>query len=122
MYERGYTKNIMTTNMYFSENPKKNEECVREQIEKYKNHVENGTIYDTNDFVTYFTDDYTGILNEFDYERDHPLLVECVETLGDAASGKQSKLKIVEIPDDVEWEIAEYDGRESIEEKHRSWE
>lgn len=45
-----------------------------------------------------------------------------METLGDAASGKQSKLKIVEIPDDVEWEIAEYDGRESIEEKHRSWE
>lgn len=108
--------------MYFSENPKKNEECVREQIEKYQNHVENGTIYDTNEFVTYFTEDYTGILNEFDYERDHPLLVECVETLGDAASGKQSKLKIVEIPDDVEWEIAEYDGRESIEEKHRSWE
>ena len=29
--------------------------------------------------------------------------------------------KIVEIPDGVQWEITEYDGKECIKEKHRSW-
>ena len=29
--------------------------------------------------------------------------------------------KIIEIPDDIEWEIDNYDGIESIHEKHRSW-
>ena len=27
----------------------------------------------------------------------------------------------VEIPDDVEWQIEEYDGTEHISEKHRTW-
>ena len=35
--------------------------------------------------------------------------------------GKFSYLKIVEIPDDVEWEIDDYDGIETIHEVHRSW-
>jgi hypothetical protein len=28
---------------------------------------------------------------------------------------------VVEIPDGVEWEIAEYDGLEWVAEKHRTW-
>ena len=48
-------------------------------------------------------------------------LVECVETLGEEADGRFAKLKVVEIPDDVEWEIDEYDGLESIHEIHRVW-
>ena len=32
-----------------------------------------------------------------------------------------AKLKIVEIPDDVEWIIEEYDGKEWIAEDHRRW-
>ena len=51
---------------------------------------------------------------------DHKL-VECVETLGDAANGSLAKLKVVEIPDDVEWEIEEYDGVEWVSEVHRTW-
>lgn len=54
-------------------------------------------------------------------ERNDPKLVECVETLGEKANGTYSKLEVVEIPDDVEWEIRNYDGMETIEEKHRSW-
>jgi hypothetical protein len=55
------------------------------------------------------------------YERTSPALIKAVEDLGAAASGEAAKLEVVEIPDNVEWEIDEYDGIESIHEKHRSW-
>ena len=51
---------------------------------------------------------------------DHKL-VECVETLGDIANGSFAKLKVVEIPDDVEWKIEDYDGVEWVAEVHRTW-
>ena len=55
-------------------------------------------------------------------DRDDPTLVEIVEKLGDDANDKYSKLKIVEIPDDVKcWEIVEYDGWEHIAECHRKF-
>jgi hypothetical protein len=44
-----------------------------------------------------------------------------VEDLGDKASNWAAKLEVVEIPDGVEWEIDEYDGIETVDEKHRSW-
>lgn len=53
--------------------------------------------------------------------RDHPLLVRVVEELGDKASGSHAELAVVEIPDDIKWEVEEYDGREQISECHRSW-
>lgn len=49
-------------------------------------------------------------------------LVEAVEKIGvEKASGSMAELEVVEIPDDVDWEISEYDGREHIAEKHRTW-
>ena len=55
-------------------------------------------------------------------DRNNPLLVEVVETLGSKmASGRYASLKVVEIPDGIEWEIDEYDGAESIHEVHQSW-
>jgi hypothetical protein len=48
-------------------------------------------------------------------------LVDIVEKMGEEASGSLSELQIVEVPDDVKWEIDEYDGIESIHEVHRSW-
>ena len=30
-------------------------------------------------------------------------------------------MKVVEIPDDISWEISDYDGWETVEEIHRSW-
>ena len=59
--------------------------------------------------------------SEFDIKRDDPALVKTVEDLGEKANGRFAELKIVEIPDDVEWEITEYDGLEQVEEKHRVW-
>jgi hypothetical protein len=56
-----------------------------------------------------------------DVPRDDPLLVQVVEEMGDAASGSLAALTAVEIPADVEWEIAEFDGLEHVAEKHRTW-
>ena len=56
-----------------------------------------------------------------DISRDDPVLIEVIEELGDAANGDHAELAIVEIPDDVEWEISEYDGSEHVAEKHRVW-
>ena len=56
-----------------------------------------------------------------DFPRDDPALIQTVEELGDKANGWCADLGIVEIPDDVEWEIAEYDGNEHVAEKHRTW-
>lgn len=54
-------------------------------------------------------------------ERTDPKLVECVETLGDKANGRHASLKVVDIPDDVEYYIHDYDGVEHIAEVHRTW-
>ncbi len=54
-------------------------------------------------------------------KRDNHILVEAVETLGTVADGAYAKLKVVEIPDGVEWQVEEYDGREWVAEVHRTW-
>lgn len=56
-----------------------------------------------------------------DIERYDPDLVAVVEELGEKACGPCSRLKIVDIPDDIEWYIDEYDGREHVAEEHRRW-
>jgi len=63
-------------------------------------------------------DDYGFKYNE---DRTNPKLVECVEKLGENASGSHARLRVVEVPDDIEWKISDYDGQEKVEEKHRSW-
>jgi hypothetical protein len=54
--------------------------------------------------------------------RDDAHLVAVVELMGEAADSGYAELKIVEIPDDVNWYIEEYDGREWVAERHRTWE
>jgi hypothetical protein len=63
----------------------------------------------------------TVLTYEYDIKRNDPILVEIVEQLGEAANGDFAELKVVEIPDDVQWQIQEYDGDEWIAEKHRTW-
>jgi len=53
--------------------------------------------------------------------RSHPDLVAVVEELGEAASRRWGDLVIVDIPDDVQWHIEEYDGLEWVAEDHRTW-
>jgi hypothetical protein len=54
-------------------------------------------------------------------KRDDPVLIRVIEELGGLANGEHAELKVVEIPDDVEYRIVEYDGCERIDEVHRSW-
>lgn len=57
----------------------------------------------------------------YDIYRSDPILVQVVEDLGSEANDEWSNLKVVEIPDDVDWMILEYDGKEWVAEKHRTW-
>lgn len=63
-----------------------------------------------------------GDFEKISVDRSDPILVQIVEEMGTKKSQSQlSKLKIVEIPDDVQWLIEDYDGFESIHEVHRVW-
>jgi hypothetical protein len=53
--------------------------------------------------------------------RDDPFLIQVVEEMGPAAADRFAELRIIEIPDDVDWQIEEYDGLEWIAEAHRTW-
>jgi hypothetical protein len=56
-----------------------------------------------------------------DVPRDDPLLIETIDELGELADGDFARLKIVEVPDDANWYIEEYDGLEWVAERHRTW-
>ena len=66
-----------------------------------------------------------GIIEKDFYDRevarDDPYLIKVVKELGMSANGDHANLKIVEIPGDVSWHIAEYDGAEHVAEDHRTW-
>jgi len=57
----------------------------------------------------------------YDIDRNNQYLVRVVEELGDDANGRFAELKVVDIPDNVEWQIDEYDGTEWVAEKHKTW-
>lgn len=56
----------------------------------------------------------TNEIYDFLLDRSDSDLIKVVEELGLDANDYLSKLKIVEIPDNIKWTIDEYDGLESI--------
>jgi hypothetical protein len=58
---------------------------------------------------------------EFYEDRSDPDLIAVIEEMGQASWGYAAEIAIVEIPDDVEWHIHEYDGIEHVAENHRTW-
>ena len=60
-------------------------------------------------------------LNSLEEDRTDPDLISIVEELGDEANTRFSKLKVIEIPDDCDWEINDYDGIESVIDVKRTW-
>lgn len=59
--------------------------------------------------------------HERDIKRDDEDLVKVVKLLKKEVNGRCADLKIITIPDGVEYIIEEYDGLEHIAEKHRTW-
>ena len=59
----------------------------------------------------------------YEYSNRHDQdLVAVVEEMGSKLASQQSaKLKVVEIPDGVDYAIDNYDGIESVHEQHRVW-
>ena len=81
-------------------------------------------------FSYYVTKDLGKTTNELpkDYcftlgreNREDPVLIEVIEELGEKANTKFSDLKIVEIPDDLDYVIDDYDGIETLHEKVQVW-
>jgi len=56
-----------------------------------------------------------------DIQRHDPALVQTVEEMGDEANSSYAELKVVDIPDDVDYVVEEFDGMEHIAEAHRTW-
>jgi hypothetical protein len=53
--------------------------------------------------------------------RDDETLIKVVKELGEKANGIYADLKIVEIPDNMQYSIEEYDGIETLHEYHNWW-
>lgn len=54
--------------------------------------------------------------------RANEKLIAAIEKIGEEkASGSYAELRVVEVPDDIEWEIDDHDGIEILHEQHRSW-
>jgi len=104
-----------TEKEYFGEDESK----IKEELKDYSKDYGSGYFGEKTLFVgTLYKD---GFLYSFHGDRTDPVLIEVVENLKEGANNRFSELKIVEIPDDVEWQIDEYDGIEWIAEKHRTW-
>lgn len=75
----------------------------------------------TSGFLTVFSPDEKYVLYDKSVHRDDPLLIQVINELGDEANSDYSNLHIVDIPDDIKWNINDYDGHEHVEEVHRTW-
>jgi len=60
--------------------------------------------------------------NNYKACRSNPKFIAAIEKVGlEKSSGTCAELVIVDIPDDIEFEIDDYDGMETIRELHRTW-
>jgi hypothetical protein len=114
IYELGGTVMKYPIDEYYSSDSDK----LNEDQENWKKYLETGK---TSWFLTIFSPDGKYVISEREIDRDDPILVQVVEELGNEANGDCAKLRVVEIPDGVEWIIEEYDGLEHIAESHRTW-
>lgn len=54
-------------------------------------------------------------------DREDPILIEVVKELGSKANGSFSDLRIVNIPDDLDYVIDVYDGYETLHQRVHTW-
>lgn len=58
---------------------------------------------------------------EYTNDRSDLHLISILEEMGRDAWGFAAEIVIVDVPDDIEWHISEYDGLEHVAENHRTW-
>lgn len=78
-------------------------------------------IKDMGDSFTEWPKDNSYSFYERNVQRNDPALIQTIEELKDEANGQCANLKVIEIPDDINYKITEYDGMETVEEVHKSW-
>ena len=102
--------------------------CYSDGVDEYTRIDDNEL--EPNSFMNYSTIDLGKTIGNIpdenywyyrDLERTDEDLISVIEELGNEASGEYGSVKVIEIPDDVDWEIDDYDGIEAIHEKHRVW-
>ena len=120
LYDKGMTCIAHEVETYYGD---RFADRLAEELQKWKEYLSSGDAKKDSMFISVFSPDEKYTLSPYGIkDRSDPLLIECIETLGsDVCSGSCSKLKIVEIPDDVQYVIEEYDGYEHIAEAHRTW-
>ena len=71
----------------------------------------------------YIDNEKLGIKSDnWDEYRTDFRLIAAIEKVGiEHASGELACVRIITIPDGIEWEIDNYDGIETVHEVHRSW-
>lgn len=65
--------------------------------------------------------DHGDVIPPSSLKRNDPKLIECVEILKEKANGSNATLKIVEIPDGIDWGIKCIKGLEIVYEKGHVW-
>ena len=82
--------------------------------------------------LSYFTADFGKWADDNDIDwgkhlylgedhREDPVLIEVVEELGSDADGRFAELRVVDIPDGMDYVIDDYDGIETLHERVREW-
>lgn len=70
-------------------------------------------------FISYFVDTFSYYFSIYNIDRADPVLIQVVEELKDS---EHLELKIVDVPDDVKWEITEDEmGPEQVREISKIW-
>ena len=71
--------------------------------------------------VTAHPDDENFPIQQWGIPRDDPDLVSVVQQLPEDEGIVGTDLRVIEIPDGIEWQIEEWDGSEFIVDKNRIW-
>lgn len=116
-------KKMTIKEYYGGNNPRFSKDWENEYIEDKKRHelFKNGYYQDKYYSGIIYKEPYVFSVDREDSIRNNPDLIKVVKKLKDKANGSHAELRIVEIPDGTDFEIDDYDGMESVEEKHRSW-
>lgn len=108
--------------LYLYESEFINRKFIYKKVNDDKSIFRHYFIKDMGDNVEISNEDYEKYcLYLKDEHREDPILIEVVEELGEKASGRFGNLKVVEIPDDLEYVIDEYDGIETLHQKVKEW-